>query len=260
MRPEGRPLQRDPRPWGPLGPMGPLGLLGGGQQLGSWRGLSKPRSGTEGRVAVAVCGCSSQIPKEWQKVRKRTGNIGFGFSGKEGGREACELKRAAREEGFCRPAPGPAPLLDNWLLPSQMLPSSHLPARNLESKESSGCGLCRGGGWHRCPSFLPGSPSPAPAPVTRHTDNTQQTHTPHTCTPCSQCLEQCEEQRPCSLSGIKLDTEGHVMGTEVVRSSGVRAEELRWGAFFILEKILILNISFLIGWSEHSYLEAHSDW
>ena len=69
------------------------------------------------------------------------------------------------------------------------------------------------------PAQLP--QAPAPAPVTRHTDNTQQTHTPHML----QCLEQCEEQRPHSLSGIKLA--GHRGsydggGTGAVRSSGVR--------------------------------------
>ena len=46
-------------------------------------GAQQAQAGTE-RIAVVVCGCSSQTPKrEWQKVKKITGNMGFGFSGEE---------------------------------------------------------------------------------------------------------------------------------------------------------------------------------
>ena len=154
-----------------------------GQQLGSWQGLSKPRSGTE-RVAVAVCGCSSQIPKrEWQKVRKITGNIGFGFSGKEE-----EGRLVGTEEGWpggeasARPAPGPAPLLDNSAVAftnAAVTPISQLGT--WKARGSSGCGLCRGGGWHRCPS-CPATPNPCPSTsdqtYRQYTTDTHTTHTP----------------------------------------------------------------------------------
>lgn len=223
--------------------MGPT-RANGSPWTSGWRGSSwaagggsaSPGLGLSGLLLLSV-DARARSQKEWQKVRKRTGNIGFGFSGKEEeGRLVGTEEGRPGGEASARPAPGPAPLLDNSAVAftnAAVTPISQLGT--WKARGSSGCGLCRGGGWHRCPS-CPAPPNPCPSTSDQthrqHTTDTHTTHTHHVL----QCLEQCEEQRPCSLSGIKLDTEGHVMGTEVVRSSGVRAEELRWGAFFILEK------------------------
>lgn len=121
---------------------------------------------------------------------------GFRFQWRGGGREACGHRgRAARRKASARPAPGPAPLLDNSAAAftnAAVTPISQLGT--WKARGLSGCGLCRGGGWHRCPS-CPAPPSPCPS-------TSDQTHTHHTYM--LQCLEQCEEQRPCSRSGIKL--------------------------------------------------------
>lgn len=101
------------------------------------------------------------------------------------------------------------------MLPSLPSPSSE-PGKQEEAQAADS--VVEEDGIVALPAQLP--QTPAPAPVTRHTDNTQQTHTPHT-HHVLQCLEQCEEQRPCSLSGIKQDTEGHVMG-------GHRGSEKQW--------------------------------
>lgn len=183
---------------------------------------------------------------------------GFRFQWRGGGREACgHGGRAARRKASARPAPGPAPLLDNSAAAftnAAVTPISQLGT--WKARGRSGCGLCRGGGWHRCPS-CPAPPSPCPS-------TSDQTHTHHTYM--LQCLEQCEEQRPRRLSGIKLA--GH-RGSWDGRGAH-RASEKQWSQSgggevgvlsLFLGKILILNISFLIGWSERApYLEAHSDW
>ena len=101
----------------------------------------------------------------------------------------------ARRKASARPAPGPAPLLDNSAAAftnAAVTPISQLGT--WKARGRSGCGLCRGGGWHHCPS-CPAPPSPCPS-------TSDQTHTHHTYM--LQCLEQCEEQRPYSLSGITL--------------------------------------------------------
>lgn len=98
--------------------------------------------------------------------------------------------------------------------------------------------------------FLPGPPNPCPSTSDQtHRQHTTDTHHIHTM--CYSAWNSVRNRGPAVFQGSNSHTEGHVMGTEVVRSSGVRAEELRWGALF-LRKILILNISFLIGWSERS--------
>lgn len=74
------------------------------------------------------------------------------------------------------------------------------------------------------PARLPRAP--AQAPVTRHT------HTTHTC---YSAWNSVRNRDPADFQESNwLDTEGHGMGggrTEPVRSSGVRAEEVRWGCF-----------------------------
>ena len=109
VRPEGVPSTEGPQAMGPT-------RANGSPWTSGWKGSSwvagggsaSPSLGLSGSLLLSV-DARARPQKEWQKVKKITGNIGFGFSGEEEGRLVGMEEGWPRGEASAWPAPGQLP-------------------------------------------------------------------------------------------------------------------------------------------------------